>query len=127
MRELKQALLDIEFLQECNNSVNLALSVTRKQLAAAEAELAAEREKRESLEKQNKELFPYYQDHLEGALIPATEYQKWIKRAEQAEAQCKRMEGALREISNVTSKCLSHEEMKDKMKKIAKAALEEKP
>ena len=38
-----------------------------------------------------------------------------------------RMEGALREISNVTSKCLSHEEMKDKMKKIAKAALEEKP
>lgn len=57
-------------------------------LAAAQAELAAEREKRESLEKQNKELFPYYQDHLEGALIPATEYQKWIKRAEQAEAQC---------------------------------------
>ena len=49
------------------------------------------------------------------------------QRAEQAEAQCKRMEVALREISNVTSKCLSHEEMKDKMKKIAKAALEEKP
>lgn len=47
----------------------------------AEAELA-------ELKKQNAELFPYYQDHLEGALIPATEYQKWIKRAEQAEAQC---------------------------------------
>ena len=38
--ELKQALLDIEFLQECNNSANLALSVTRKELAAAKAELA---------------------------------------------------------------------------------------
>ena len=35
--ELKQALLDIEFLQECNNSANLALSVTRKELAAANA------------------------------------------------------------------------------------------
>lgn len=42
-------------------------------------------------------------------------------------ARMKRMEDALREISNVTSKCLSHEEMKDKMKKIAKAALEDKP
>ena len=42
-------------------------------------------------------------------------------------ARMKRMEDALREISNVTSKCLSHEEMKDKMKKIAKVALEEKP
>lgn len=77
------------------------------------------------------------------------------RRAEQAESQCallkqensklamasieqppykqdlidrmKRMEDALREITNVTSKCLSHEEMKDKMKHIAKAALEEKP
>ena len=47
MCELKQALLDIEFLQECNNSVNLALSVTRKELAAAKAELAAEREAKE--------------------------------------------------------------------------------
>lgn len=79
--ELKQALLDIEFLQECNNAVNLALSVTRRELAAANARIA-------SLEKQNADLFPYYQDHLEGALIPATEYQQWIKRAEQTEAQC---------------------------------------
>lgn len=52
-----------------------------QQLAAANAELA-------ELKKQNAELFPYYQDHCEGALIPATEYQQWIKRAEQAEAQC---------------------------------------
>ena len=42
-------------------------------------------------------------------------------------ARMKRMEDALREITNVTSKCLSHEEMKDKMKHIAKVALEEKP
>ena len=42
-------------------------------------------------------------------------------------ARMKRMEDALREITNVTSKCLSHKEMKDKMKHIAKVALEEKP
>lgn len=40
MSELKQALLDVEFLQECNNSVNLALSVTRKELADANARIA---------------------------------------------------------------------------------------
>lgn len=40
MCELKQAQHDIKFLQECNNSVNLALSVTRKQLAAANARVA---------------------------------------------------------------------------------------
>ena len=118
-QELKQALLDIEFLQECNNAVNLALSVTRRELAAANVELA-------ELKKQNAELFPYHQDHCEGALIPATEYQQWIKRATQAEAQNKLMREALRKIINVTSNCLSHEEMKDKMKNIAKAALEEK-
>ena len=63
------------------------------------------------------------------------------ERAEAAEAQCdemevintdlcadnKRMREALGKIINVTSKCLSHEEMKDKMKNLAKAALEEKP
>lgn len=98
-----------------------------QQLAAAKAELAAEREKRESLEKQNKELFPYYQDHLEGALIPATEYQKWIKRAEQAEAQCKRMEGALQEIAKLHDK--EHYTLFGELIacRIAIAALEEKP
>lgn len=59
-----------------------------QQLAAANAELA-------ELKKQNAELFPYYQDHCEGALIPATEYQQWIKRAEQAEASCAAYKKAL--------------------------------
>lgn len=99
MCELKQALLDIEFLQECNNSVNLALSVTRKELTAAKAELA-------ELKKQNAELFPYYQDHLEGALIPATEYQKWIQRAEQAEAQCATMRAVIEYLSMRYNLCV---------------------
>ena len=120
MSELKQALLDIEFLQECNNSANLALSVTRKELAAANARIA----------------------ELKYKLMAQTETAlQEIARREQAEAQCNEMEvvntelqaqnklmrEALRKIINVTSNCLSHEEMKDKMKNIAKAALEEKP
>ena len=68
--ELRRALLGIEFLQECKNSLSLALSVTRKELAAANARIA-------SLVKQNADMLPYYQDHCEGALIPATEYQQW--------------------------------------------------
>ena len=53
--------------------------------------------------------------------------EKAEQRAEQAEAQNKLMREALGKIIAVTSKCLSHEEMKDKMKGIAKAALEGKP
>ena len=48
------------------------------------------------------------------------------RREIELEAQNKLMREALRKIINVTSNCLSHEEMKDKMKNIAKAALEGK-
>lgn len=73
---------DYSHLIDCIAMVNwVDVLNALQQLAAANARVA-------SLEKQNADLFPYYQDHLEGALIPATEYQQWIKRAEQAEAQC---------------------------------------
>lgn len=79
--------------------------ILREQLTAANARVA-------ELEGQVKQL--HYCLIKDGEYIG--EYQ----------AKNKRMEDALREISNVTSKCLSHEEMKDKMKKIAKAVLEDK-
>lgn len=117
----KEFLLDTVSAEKLGDHVKICekhpMRDLEQQLAAVKAALAAEREKRESLEKQNKELFPYYQDHLEGALIPATEYQKWIKRAEQAEAQCAAMQTAINRymIGNI--------ELLDAMK----AALEEKP
>ena len=86
------------------------LASAEQRAEQAEAELA-------ELKKQNAELFPYYQDHLEGALIPATEYQQWIKRAEQAEAQCTAMETAINRY------VLGNIALLDALK----AALEEKP
>ena len=151
--ELKQALLDIEFLQECNNSANLALSVTRKELAAANARIAElEATLNETYTDDFGTVWTRPTAWAYAAVCNANDKNRESK--EQAEAQCdllkqensklaaaaieqppykqdlidrmKRMEDALREISNVTSNCLSHEEMKDKMKNIAKAALEEK-
>lgn len=102
------------------NHVCNTCTILKQQLAAAKAELA-------ELKKQNAELFPYYQDHCEGALIPATEYQQWIKRAEQAEEQNKRMRELLVEIQSYSETYL---DLDSRMKHIidcAKAALEGKP
>ena len=81
MSELKQALLDIEFLQECNNSVNLALSVTRKELAAAKSELA---ELKEKCEAQN-----------DAIVIMENSIADDMVKLEQAEAQCAAYKKAL--------------------------------
>ena len=91
--ELKQALLDIEFLQECNSSVNLALSVTRGELAAANARIA-------ELEQQQfaGQTWVTFDEHMK-ALKKIKQMEDAIKfdferfmefqqRAEQAEAQC---------------------------------------
>ena len=60
--ELKQALLDIEFLQECNNSVNLALSITRKELAAANATIEQQAQEIERLQIREHRMIEYMRD-----------------------------------------------------------------
>ena len=153
MRELKQALLDIEFLQECNNSVNLALSVTRKQLAAAKAELAAmhkdnERHKRlatisrlcKNVQACRAEKAETKIKQMEDAIkFDFERFMEFQQRAEQAEAQCKRMEWALRSLlalcehgadfrnGNVCQGVDEGSVMADRIIAEAKAALEEKP
>ena len=153
--ELKQALLDIEFLQECNNSANLALSVTRKELAAANTNNKALREENELLRHKaaghdttmlrtelaaaNARIAELEQQQFAGQTwVTFDEHMKALKkikqmedaikfdyerfmefqqRAEQAEAQNKRMQTAINRyvIGNI--------ELLDALK----AALEEKP
>ena len=97
--ELKQALLDIEFLQECNNSANLALSVTRRELAAANAriaELTAERQRdaldgQAALDEANSRITSYEQQFGEYCKGAKSDVDYWKQRAEQAEAKVKRL------------------------------------
>ena len=99
---------------------------------ALKADLAAANARIASLEKQNSDLFPYYQDHLEGALIPATEYQQWIKRAEQSEAQCAAMQAVIEYLSMRYSLCVQilpngAWQVENQKRATEFAALEDKP
>ena len=89
----------------------------KQQLAAANARVA-ELEKELSIEKAHREKLLDEKYDEKGICLSS--------RLFEAEEENKRMREALEKIISVTSKCLSHEEMKDKMKGIAKAALEGK-
>lgn len=63
-----------------------------QQLHAANAKIL-------SLEKQNNDLFPYYQDHCEGALIPATEYQQYKFQLATANSRIAELEAVNKDLS----------------------------
>ena len=101
-------------------------------LFKAENRIAAANARIASLEKQNSDMLPYYQDHCEGALIPATEYQQWIKRAEQAEEQCAAMQAVIEYLSMRYSLCVQilpngAWQVENQKRATEFAALEEKP
>ena len=115
-----------------NISANERIIGLEKSITAAAFELAAANARIASLEKQNSDMLPYYQDHCEGALIPATEYQQWIKRAEQAEEQCAAMQAVIEYLSMRYSLCVQilpngAWQVENQKRATEFAALEEKP